>query len=756
VIVLALGIGTAAAIFAVIDPFTGRPLPYENADRLIVVQFPTRDTTGLGPTVDDWRDRRDLFVDVAAVGERAPYRVRIGDRMVLLQAVEVTENLLPVLGGVSTPLQVPRVDSPTELAVLLSGAGSVRLFGEQSDVVGRLLRTWEGPMLRVAGILPSDFVFPTLRARPAIDALVFFTPDKIIEPRGGNATAHLTLIGRLQPEVPPSVMAGIVHSERAVRGAEAISVQTIHDYLTGHLRAAAAGGVALVVLVLTICAANVGSVALARAVSRRTEIATRRAIGATRADLMGMLVAEQAILAVAGVIAGLGLSQAAVQVAVRVIPVEYAILGVPQMTGRTMIFASLAGTAILGLTVITTWLSWSPYHSGAASVATGLDRRRTRIARGALLAAQSAVATILVVSGGFLSRSYAELAVQDAGFAHETVAVSVIPSPDRTPGAAREEIAATVASLSRLPFVERAGAVIGSLVDDMTARTVVRYAGSAERSVALKFVTEDYFDALGGALLAGRAFTARDDRRVTIVGQSLAREMDAQHDILGRILQVGNRPAEIVGIARDMFDRRLDVRPMPAVFLSMDLEPIFGNAPFSYALSLRAHGPSELGRIRREVERMHPDGIVADVSTLGERLYGSVRTRIFVTIVTTALAFSALVLCTAGLGATVAFTVTRRTREIAIRMAIGAGPLRARMLVLRDTCAAVGIGIGFGVFFGALMSRLLSAFLYGVEPSDPLTLGLATAVMTGTVLVAVWLAAAKATAVQPAVALRVD
>jgi predicted permease len=758
VVVLALGIGTASAIFGMADPFLTRPLPYPDAERLVVIEAAAAATSSAGPfpTLEDWRARRDLFSDVAAVRGRVRFRVMAGDRTTLVEAVEVTENFPTLLGGPALPPDLWRATPQGhDVAFVLLARGRARPLADEGGARPRTLRTLEGHTARLAGVLPASFVFPTVRATWPIDALVPFTPGAVVERVSGPAT-DLTVVARLQPGVPVEAVAGALAAKTATADGFALTVRSMSAYLTAHLRPVAAGAVGIALLVLLICSANVGNLALARGAYRRAEIATRRALGASRTNLIRLLAMDQAVLAASGVAAGLCVCQGALHVAARVIPAEYAILGPPAMTWRVVAFACVAGAVITLVTVTMMWVSWLPGGSRFSAAPAVSERGRVRVLRRVLLATQSAVAMALLVPAAFLVQSYAALTGQDVGFGRDTVAVSVLPPPERTPSAARQEIETTLARLARLPSVRHAAAGIGSLVDDMVASTVIGGVGRQYEGVAVKYVTEDYFAALGDVMLVGRTIRKRDDRRAVVVSQSLARVIQPDGKVLGKILSVGTGPAEVVGVVPDMFDRRLDTKPKNTVFLSMESEAIFATAPFSYLLRLSKRTPDVVGAIRREIERANPGSVVTDVSTLDERLFASVRARTFVTFVSTVFATAALVVCLAGLGAMVAFTVARRTREIAIRMTLGATPAVARRLVLQEAFAAAGIGIALGLFAGAVMSKSLSRFLYGAQPADPATLTAATAAMCLVVVVAAWIPASKAARLQPSVALRVE
>jgi len=758
IVVLGLGIGTASAIFGMTDPFLTRPLPYPDAERVVVIEpdAATGSSDGSVPTFDAWRERRDLFSEVAAIRGRVRLRVVAGDRTMLVDGVEVSENF-PVLMGapaLSADLWYATPEGQGLSIALLGRARLGALSDQDGGRAGTTLRTSDGQTVRIAGRLPANFVFPTVRATPPVDALVPFTPGTVID-RGPGSMRALTVIARLRPGIPLETVAAAL-AGRAPRGGVTVTVRSMRAYLTGHLRPVAAGAVGIALLILLICSANVGNLALARGAYRRAEIATRRALGASRIDLLRLLATDQAVLAGCGVAAGLGVCQGALRVAARVIPAEYAILGPPHLTWRVVAFACAAGAVITLVTVTMMWLSWLPGGGRFSAAPSVSERGRVRVLRRLLLGTQSAVAMTLLVAAAFLLQSFAELTGQNVGYGRDTVAVSVLPPPERTESVAREEIDTTLARLGRLPSVRHAAAGIGSLVDEMSTSTVIGGVGERYEGVALKYVTGDYFAALGDVMLAGRTFRKRDGGRAVVISRSLARVIEPDGKALGRILVVGSAPAEIVGVVPDMFDRRLDARPKNTVFLSMESEPIFATAPFSYLLRLNERSPDVLAAIRREIERANPRSAVTDISTLDERLFASVRARTFVTFVSGVFATAALAVCLAGLGAMVAFTVARRTREIAIRMTLGATPALARKTVIHEALLSGGIGIAVGLLAGAVTSRSLSKFLYGVQPADPATLAVATFAMCAVVLLAAWIPASKAARLQPTVALRVE
>jgi hypothetical protein len=291
------------------------------------------------------------------------------------------------------------------------------------------------------------------------------------------------------------------------------------------------------------------------------------------------------------------------------------------------------------------------------------------------------------------------------------------------------------------------------MIDDMRAGGLVRFNGESTL-VARKAVTLSYFDAIGSAVIAGRSFTDRDGPwSVCIVNESFVRTHNNGTSPIGLMVTVGVRPVEIVGLVRDTHDVALDEPPTPTMFVPLQ-NPSTGHR-ISYVFSGTAERPPT-ERIQQSVTAVNPEAIVLDWSTVRERLMRSIRDRSFATLVLGFFALAALSVSVAGLMGIVMYTVARRTREIAIRVAIGAGSSAIRYLVVREAIMAAAAGTILGLTASLWLSRTLESLLYGMNPADPLSIVIAAIAVIGIVGLAAWLPARRAVRLSPTAALRID
>lgn len=753
VMIVAVGVGIASAIFGLADPFLIRPLPFSDEERLVVMRAAApRGAAEPVPALADWQEQTVFFRDVAAVREHVRFHVSVNGSPRLVQAMEVTENLLVLLGV--QPVASGLLSSPAESAdipVVLTDSGRTRLFGAEELVEGALLRTNDGRALRVEGTLPKGFVLPRTRLTSTIDAVVSFKAGKVIEVSPG-VVRPLTMIARLQPGVTPETVATVLNGAGATSGIT-VSVVAMSEFLRGNLRPIAGGALLSALLLLLICSANLGNVSLMRSFYRRRETALRAALGASKADMIRLQLAEHGLLALCGTALGVCIAVLALAAAARVVPAEYAVLGPPVVSWRVIGFATLAGVVTITGSVLVAL--FTAVRGGSMTQLTGRDDSRSRWLRRVLVFAQSALATLMLVNAGLLLTSYRELITQDVGFDKEAIAALVMPSVRRGPDAWRQ-VEETIAQLERLPGVTQVGAGVGSLVDGRVTVSHVSAVGTIPQAVSVKYVTDNYFTALGEGLVAGTWQPNATGTGSTVVSERLAHELWPQREAVGQVIHIGGSSRQVVAVAKDVFDRRLDSLPWKSVFLPLDSQSLKTAADLSYVIKVVDPDTPTLGRIRSTIERLNPDAVVADVSTLSERLSGTVRARTFVTFVTNLFALAAVVICVSGLAAVVGFTVVRRTREIAVRVSLGLTPQRARRLLVQEAFLASTAGLVAGLMAGGWVSTLFTSFMYGVRPAEPMVLVAIALVMFLVTNAVAWTVAAKILHLEAWTALRTE
>lgn len=759
VAVLALGIGLTSAMFALADPFLLRPLPYANPDRLARIELRSENRRpGPFPALADFAARADLFEAVAAYTpiDALRLRLRLPDSDVMLTTAAVSGSFFSVLG---LPIVVPpewgaaAARGETPVVLLPDADARVRALP-----IGTAVPAQDGTVIRIVGALAEGFVFPRNRVSPALSAIAPLADGPLMEVRirpdgGSSSSTSRDVIARLRDGVTPELAASVLSPPSEDR-AYSLRAEWLRPYLIGRHDALALGAVLAGLLIAAGCAANLTNLLLARASFRTVEMATRKALGASRLDLARLVLVELAAIAAAGVAAGLTLAHFALGVAGAVIPADYVALGAPALTWRVVVFGIGLGAAIVAAGVLPILAVWRLAPAAPLVHRVAPDSRQFRRLRTVMAAGQSAVAMILLAGAALLGRSFLNLASQDTGFAGDPVVVSVSYPPARGRDLLQQDVDATIERLRRLPDVNAVAAATGAMVDSYASMTALSIDGKG-RPVQTKHVTAGYFDAAGTPIVAGRGLDDRD-RGVQgiVVNRRAAAQFWPDGAALGRLIPWGKGAATVVGIAADSHDQALDVAPVPMIYALLDAPASAGRVSFVIRSATSA------AALRRPVERViagvNRDAIVTDVSGVGARLADSVRDRVFATLVAAMFAVAGIGVCAFGLVGVVSYAVARRTREIAIRSAIGAEPRHVRRLVMREALIAAAGGTAAGLAAAWWASRWLGSLLYGITPGEPVTMAAGAAAMLTVVAVAAWLPARRALRLSPTRALRTE
>jgi predicted permease len=764
--VLALGIGLVSAMFALADPYLFRPLPFERPHELVWVNPRTFATSHL-PRLADWRARGDLFTAIAASGSAEPRDVTADDRQFGLRVAAVSAEIFDVLG---VPVRLA-ADWTTPSAsgarpVVLTAAAARRLFGRQA-AVSRTLRSAGADKhdLRVVDVLPSSFVDPFSGDRAPVDGFIPLAAGQpLIEVQvtagGGFRASSLFVLARLRPGVTPAAVEQALATAQWTGGmlptdGVAIQVRRLGARATEAAEAMARGLLAAGLLILAVCIANVANLLLARGALRTREFAAREALGASRLTIARLVLAELASIAVLGVVLGLAVAKGALLASTIVIPAEYVTLGSPDVSSRVVMVAVAGGALVMAAGMLPAWAAWRVTPSMLVAQTTSGETRVVRALRFSMTMAQTTVAVVLLVGAALLGRSFLNLATQDPGYDGDTFALDVrVPRESATRGPTSREIDQTAARLARLPGVMAAGATTGSLVGTTTSLRVssITLAGRRVKGSVLA-VSAGFFEATRSRLLDGRLPAADDWQRTAVVTRSFADSCCPSVTALGQVVQVNREGFEIVGIIRDVQTRALDEAGGPAVFVPIgDRQAAF----VTYVMrAARADGSLALAA-EREVLGAHGAAIVSDASTMRARLMRSVNDRSFATLIAVFLAVAAIGVSAAGLVGVVTFMVARRTREIAIRIAIGATGADVVRHVTSEATTAAGVGTVLGLAGAWSMSRALEGLLFGVAAADVGTFALTTLAVVGIVGLAAWVPARRALRLSPSAALRAE
>lgn len=777
VLCLGVGVGAATAMFAFINALFLRPLPgIEEPDRLVTLHL---EGPSSYPNYQDLREGNQVLAGVAALADNL-VGVRTGDAVERVAGLLVSANYFEILG---TRPAVGRFFSPEEERS--SGASPVavishsfwqRRFGEDPAAVGSTIHV-NGTAVTVVGVAPPGFLGTFVGFR--FDIWLPFSLASVARPSmdpASRGSDHVELIGRLAPgvnlaqaraelevaarrleEAFPAVNRGLRIEARQHTGFDE-SVRRPVLALAGAL-------LAIALLVLLIACFNVANMLLTRSVARAKEASIRHALGAGRLRLLGSMLTESLILGLLGGSLGLILSVWAARTLEGfwpTLPVPLALDLGPDW--RVVLFGLLvSGLTALAAGALPAARSARPDAVAGLKVAGPDPGGRSRL-RHAFVVAQVAGSAVLLVCAGLFVRTLAAAARLDYGFAIEPIRVAPVLDPSMLGldmGEARRLYGAITLRVAAVPGVAAASTTSAiPLVGASSMSIVVPGAepdpGGEAIQVDFAVVTPGYFETLGTSLLEGRDFgdaDRLDGPRVAIVNESMARRLWPGREALGRRLEQGGEPVEVVGVAPDSRQRALERGIRPTLYLP------FAQAPRPRMnLLVRVAGAEATlaGPIRRALSEVHPDLALLRLQPLrdllGLRLLGQ---RLAASVGGT-LGLLGLALAVLGLYGVVAFSVSRRTRELGIRMALGAARGRVLGLVVGEGLWLALVGLAIGLPLAIVVARLLRSLLFGVAPTDPLTFGGVALLLIGCALLGSYLPARRAARVDPMVALRFE
>ena len=773
---LALGIAANVAVFSLINGLFLRPFPFRAPDRLVYINETAPqwnlDVVGINyPDFHQWRDGARLF-EALALYDVTRVNVSDGRGVERLTGLSVTHDfddvlgIRPVIGRFFTPDE----DRPNGPPVVVIGYGLWReRFGGAPDVLGRTLRM-NGKPHEIIGVLPREGEFP--------GEVRFWIPVG-----GDPAQTYQSYgwlgIGRLQPAVTiADAEADLVRAHATIfdsRDRERIVTPFVRDLRTEFVRdfkTSASAVFVAVVLLLAVACANVASVMLAHAIARRREMGVRLALGATRVRLLRQLLGENLLLAAMGGVAGVAIGQAALRLIVAAIPENIPRWAQFGLDGRVIGFAVLASTAAVFL------FGWAPaLHAvrgdlrgainGAAQAPHGSHRGRLTLH--ALLGAEFALAALLIVFGGLVARAYDRVRQVDPGFRAEGLLAVHLALPEASYGDDAARLAfwdRLLGRLHALPGVTGAGLITcpplnchwGVFFEVEGAPP--KRPGDPTPIVLQRFASHTYRDAIGMQLVRGRFLEERDGRPgappAIVVNQQFVDTLFASDpDPVGRRVRLGDDAPwlTIVGVVKDVKHYGLDQPMRPGVY-----RPLPANPVSNLAVLLRTGGePTSLtASLRAAVSELDPELPLYDVRTMEEALRRSLRIRALVAWMLGVFAALGFVLAVSGTYGVTTYLVTQRTREIGIRVALGAGRAAIASAVVKGSLAVAALGVLTGVAASLGLTRLLADLLFGVEPTDLSVLGAAAAVLLGSAALANWRPARRAARVDPVSLLRAD
>ena len=783
VLTLALGIGANTAIFSVVDAVLLRPLPYPQSERLFVVyqtlpQDPAQNTGVSYPNYLDWTQQNQAFDSIAAARGNSQALSGQGEPT-YIESGPVTSNYFDVLRVkpmLGRTLQSSDDALDASPVVVMSETLWRARFGADPAIVGKTI-TLEQHAVTVAGIVPAYF-HPSV-PDSAAQLWVPLRQDGVFSDMHGRRAGHyLAVLGRLKP----GVTAAQARSEMAAlqdRLAEqypnenkgwGIRVVSLQADMAGNVRAALLVLLGAVGFVFLIACANVASLQLARAASRRKEIAIRVALGAGRHRLLRQFLTESVLLSFIGGAVGLVLAYEALQGLIAWLPADLPRVSEIHVDARVLAFGlalSVLSGVIFGLAPA--WHSSESRLAEALEGARGAGEERTsHRARNAFVIAETALAIVLLIGAGLLIRSFARLQQVNVGFNPAQLLTAQVGLPRAKYAKPEQWISfyqQTLERMNALPGAQEAAVAVPLPLSDSYINLAFEIEGRPPRakseSPTADFVaiSPNYFHVLQVPLLRGREFRGADSEsgpKVCVISSSVAQQLFPNDSALGQRILIGyptNSSREIVGIVGDVKDSDLSARQTAQIYV-----PFVQNPLWAADIAVRARGnPSSLGSVLREQIRAIDSALpVAEVKPMEEAIGSSIAQPRFRTALLSLFGAAALLLAAIGIYGVLAYTVTQQTREIGIRMALGANPGRVLRLVLARGLRLAGAGTVIGVLAALLLTRLLGSLLFDVSATDPLTFAAVAGLLLAVALLACYVPARRAMRVDPMVALRYE
>ncbi|HEX6133866.1 MAG TPA: ABC transporter permease [Longimicrobiales bacterium] len=780
VLTLALGIGANTAIFSVVYGILLRPLPYPDAGRIHVVwndntrEGIERDVTSF-PNFSDWRARADAFEAMAGFTRSGFASVTDGGDPEQLRVTYVTEDFLSVFGvspAIGRGFTADEMRPGADQTALLSDRLWQRRFGGDGGIVGRTIMLNGLPYV-IAGVMPPSFAYPA-------DSEIWLplAPTELAEAR---SALWLSVIGRLRPGVEPALaqqqMDGVAEQLAeeypGPNTGAGILLEPLRQTITGDVRTPLLVLLSAVAVVLLIGCANVANLLLARGAVRRRELAVRAALGAGRGRVARQLLTESVLLAVVGGAVGCMFAIWAVGAIVSLAPAEVPRLDAVRVDGAVLGFTLLVSVVtglLFGLAPLlqlrgTDVMSALREEGRSIGSRTAVGRLRP-----ILVSAEVGLALVLLVAAGLLIRSFAALNAVDPGFdpaAALTFRITVPVSRYETGDDVRRFHDALQQRLASLPGVRTVGATSTLFISRLPNMSSITREGDPPRppdapveSVVIESATPGFFEAMGMRVVQGRELRA-DDRQdgvpVAIVNTSFVQRYYPDTDPIGRRFTFGD-PAdtaavwlEIAGVIEDTRRAGLaeDIRPE-------SYRPHAQSPTRALTYVVRAQGDplALVPAIRSTVGELDPQLPIAAVTTLEDSLAESLAARRFTMLLLAAFAALAATLAAIGIYGVVAYLVAQRTRELGVRMALGAHRTDVLRLVLVQSLVHVLPGIVLGTAAALALTRLLRSQLFGIPPHDLLTFAAVPLGVFTISMIATLLPARRASAVDPMIALR--
>jgi putative ABC transport system permease protein len=783
IVTLALGIGANTAIFSVIKTVVLNPLPYASPEKIAILWEVNPDGNQgpvSVPTYEDWKRDAKTFESLAAYrhvdfafagGLPAVASAKVGDPQ-NVPGLKATPELFNVL---KSNAQLGRTFAAEEavvgrdrVVVLSHGFWMRALAGDQS-VIGRPIQLDSVPYT-VVGVMPASFEFPTSTNVEVWTPLAFDPKD--LHGRSRRARS-LTVVGRMNSDADAAraqqeitLIAGRIASEfKDSNEGWSARVVAAHDQLVGASRPALMVLMGAVGFLLLIVCANMANLLLARLSSRRREMAVRGALGASRWEVARPVIAESLLLSFIGGAFGLVLAVAGLRVLGTMKEAQLPRMDQLQLDGGVLLFTVIVSIGVALAFGVIPALHASRQelrdvmHESSGSTGSPYARR----VLSALVVVEVALALVLLVGAGLMTRSFSKLVQVSPGFEPNNLIAArvLLPATKYQRGALVGFYEAVLERVRREPGVTNASAVSAMPLHDVGAAGALPFNVEGQQPpptedplADVRIVAPGYFETMKIRLLSGRFLDERDadvGPRTSVINETMARRYFPNESPLGRVIQNPHGKSEVVGVVADVHNQGLDKEPRKQVYLPMRQSPTAGMAVVART---ERDAATFANAITRAIWDVDPSQPVYELSTMDQILARAVFLPRLSTTLLAMFALAALLLAALGIYGVLSYSVSQRTKEIGLRMALGASGGSTIAMIVRSSVGMVAIGGVIGLVAATMLARSMAGILYGVGPFDlpAFTLALLTLLIAG--IVASLLPALRTTRVDPVVALR--